>query len=1305
MGIKISQLPGLTLSQIVDDSTLPIVDKTTSGTKKVTVGNIKTYVTSGLSSLAFSGSYADIQNLPATFPVATASDTTLGGIKVGAYLSISAGGILSATPGFTTFNIGNVQLTSTNPTLNVIGGSNVTIDADPGTNTITINSTGGGSGGSGSGTVGNGTTGTLSVYFTKNNVTGTNLTTDGDSLNVPLIVSAGGLVASQLTITSIVTTIGDLTLNPASNISVAGKRITNVSTPVGANDAANKAYVDNISSRAFGKVGVAGQGTVSATSGTDTINFAAGNNVSITTNPATKTVTVAVNNTLTFNLLPATTASIGGIIVGGGLSIDGNGILSATASALTTATTSTIGGVKIGSGINISGDGTISSSATFVLNTATGSTLGGIKIGNGLVIDQNGTVSVPSQILSTATRFVVGGVKIGNSISAAVDGTIDVNASAIAPATTSTLGVVKPGYGLSVGTDGSLNLGVDGNFTITGNLSVNGVISATNIFTTGTAVTIISSANDLQLRAVGQVITNTTLYVNTTTVATTTATGALQVVGGIGVGKNLWVGEASTINGLLIGSGGSAQPNNVAIGTGALGANNGAQYLTAVGYNALLNANASENSAYGYNAAPSLTSGQKNTFVGISAGTGMTSGTFNSAFGHQAYLGTGNSSYNTVLGSYINFTSAQVETFNTLVGYNILNGTTKPGSYNTAIGANTLNATTGSYNTVIGYGAGSGLTTATGQVIIGGYSGAGIATLTNYVSISDGAGNLRAQWDGKGILTQVATATIFSTANATTSSASGALQVAGGASIVSDLWVGNNIYSLGSKVVTEATLGSPITSLTAGTDTQVVTVGLNAVKVFSNATLNSIASRGGSIQYPIDILDSTNSASSQTGALKVTGGIATRNNLSAGGTVTADQGLYDGTNRVVTSVQVIAGTGLSGGGYVTGNTSPVGSVTLNNAGVTSISAGTGVSVSAGTGNVTISAAQTLNQVTNNGGTSNQPISINSPTSVSTSTSTGGLIVIGGMGLTGDLNMVGNLTINGATISTSTVFNGGTITGSLTVNNATAATSSAGAIRVTGGLSVGSNAYIGSNTAASSTVTGALQVLGGVGVGGALYATSLSGLGSGFANMVVLTSGTAASWTVPTGVLRWKVTLVGGGGSGGGSAASAGAVGNGGGSGGVVVGYYNYVAGQTAMTYWVGTGGGAAAAGSAGNAGTASTSTYNAVSYTAGFGSGGATSATVNGGGTAGTATGGTLNLAGNKGRSGGTAAATNPVSGFGGDSPLNFGLGGDFDGTAAGANGVAAQGYGAGGGGGKSGSAATARSGGAGGAGLIIIEY
>jgi hypothetical protein len=69
------------------------------------------------------------------------------------------------------------------------------------------------------------------------------------------------------------------------------------------------------------------------------------------------------------------------------------------------------------------------------------------------------------------------------------------------------------------------------------------------------------------------------------------------------------------------------------------------------------------------------------------------------------------------------------------------------------------------------------------------------------------------------------------------------------------------------------------------------------------------------------------------------------NNLNTSG-ATSNAGLQN------SAVTVTAGTGMSGGGSVALGSS----VTLNNAGVTSVTAGSGISVSASTGGVTISAS-------------------------------------------------------------------------------------------------------------------------------------------------------------------------------------------------------------------------------------------------------------------------------------------------------------------------------------------------------------
>jgi len=93
--------------------------------------------------------------------------------------------------------------------------------------------------------------------------------------------------------------------------------------------------------------------------------------------------------------------------------------------------------------------------------------------------------------------------------------------------------------------------------------------------------------------------------------------------------------------------------------------------------------------------------------------------------------------------------------------------------------------------------------------------------------------------------------------------------------------------------------------------------------------------------------------------LTVTGNFTINQNVASGSSPTLVGTNFSSIpNSALTgsgAVTVTAGTGMSGGGSV----SLGGSVTLNNAGVTSISAGTGVDVSAGTGSVTVSIGQAV----------------------------------------------------------------------------------------------------------------------------------------------------------------------------------------------------------------------------------------------------------------------------------------------------------------------------------------------------------
>jgi hypothetical protein len=95
--------------------------------------------------------------------------------------------------------------------------------------------------------------------------------------------------------------------------------------------------------------------------------------------------------------------------------------------------------------------------------------------------------------------------------------------------------------------------------------------------------------------------------------------------------------------------------------------------------------------------------------------------------------------------------------------------------------------------------------------------------------------------------------------------------------------------------------------------------------------------------------------------------------------------LTDNGSRVMTSATVVAGTGLSGGGTISG---PSGSITLTNTGVLSVASGTDISVSAATGAVTISDVSTLSSVTGRGATTNTALTLNGGFNAATSTING-----------------------------------------------------------------------------------------------------------------------------------------------------------------------------------------------------------------------------------------------------------------------------------------------------------------------------
>jgi len=177
---------------------------------------------------------------------------------------------------------------------------------------------------------------------------------------------------------------------------------------------------------------------------------------------------------------------------------------------------------------------------------------------------------------------------------------------------------------------------------------------------------------------------------------------------------------------------------------------------------------------------------------------------------------------------------------------------------------------------------------------------------------------------------------------------------------------------------------------------------------------------------------------------------------------------------------------------------------------------------------------------------------------------------------------------------------------------------------------------------------------------------------------VFTTGTSASYTIPAGITKIKVTVIGGGGGGAGTQSGCpGSNGGGGGGGGSSIVYLTGLTPGGTITYTVGTGGTAGAIDANGGSGGTSSITVSATTYSATGGSGG----TFIGGGGAG-------------GNSSGTAGAVTSKGGGGGSA---------FVGGSGGGTILSPTGDAAGRGGGGRGSTGTGST--AGVAGVIIFEY
>jgi hypothetical protein len=673
-----------------------------------------------------------------------------------------------------------------------------------------------------------------------------------------------------------------------------------------------------------------------------------------------------------------------------------------------------------------------------VLNTATF---------NGLVRILNTTNSISS---SSGALVVDGGVGIRKDLwvggNAYINGQLAVTTSTINQFANQTI--------ITAGTDTAIN-------TSTGNITIWNTSNLQSVTSRGAT-------------------TNQAISITNATGSLSTTQGALIVTGGVGIGQNLYVGgitnlQAVTATNLIVANSATIGGN---IYANTLYSNNQLVVTTATAGLFVNDATPIlSGKVYGYTTSTSFYHGDivdvTNESTGYGPNWSMNSGKTihcQTEIGELAYAIIGNKIVNgmRVLAKLrntdaFNFWSTYVPGIYDLgVVTNVHNSGLPPGPYT---GASTwevtvsdpdnvqlflynndlnlyelffTNAVFGG-NTYLGYNAGGSVTSGQGNTLLGYQAGYSVTTGSNLIVIGEGAEpssptavNETTLGNTSTTLTRIQGVVYVSNTTSAINTTSGALQVVGGVGVQGDLYA-RNIFDNGSRVVTQATLGAyGLSSLTAGTDTAVNT-STGAVTIWNTSTFQSITSRTPTTNIAIGVTNTTESTSTNSGALTVTGGVGIGGNLYVGGEIVAQKLTIEYTTVTTTLVVtddvittkntteststtsgalvVAGGVGIGGALYVGTSSYIDGSLILTTATVnlyaskTIISAGTDTAVNTSTGNVTIWNTSTLQSITNRGATTDNIIHFTNNTA-STSTTTGAVLVDGGIGVK-DSVYVGN----------------------------------------------------------------------------------------------------------------------------------------------------------------------------------------------------------------------------------------------------------------------------------------------------------
>jgi hypothetical protein len=214
-------------------------------------------------------------------------------------------------------------------------------------------------------------------------------------------------------------------------------------------------------------------------------------------------------------------------------------------------------------------------------------------------------------------------------------------------------------------------------------------------------------------------------------------------------------------------------------------------------------------------------------------------------------------------------------------------------------------------------------------------------------------------------------------------------------------------------------------------------------------------------------------------ALSVAGGIGIAGAIQASGPLSAPQ-IFDSGNRVVTFVDIIDGPGISSTPDKSGGTTAT--ITINNTGVLTANAGTGINVDRSTGDVIISNVGVTKIETGSG------------ISASTSTGTVSLVNTGVLSLTAGTDTAvssttGNITVYSTATLASVTSRGATTTSTIRLTNTQTGlvvggdAVFSGTVAVTGTLNIGGASISGGNAtftslqAGDTLITGQLTVSG------------------------------------------------------------------------------------------------------------------------------------------------------------------------------------------------------------------------------------